>query len=295
MKSNHAISASRKINRRQAIQNSLAAVAIAAGGVSAQSVEAGQIVPTKSGYAPVNDLKIYYEIYETPGSSNPPLVLLHGGGSTIQTSFGKLLPSLVKTHRVVAFEQQAHGHTADVDRPFTFEQSADDTAGLLKFLKIDKADLFGYSNGGSIALQVAMRHPQMARKLIIASAMYKRDGFDPQFWESMKHASLESMPKELKDAYLAVAPNPNHLQSFHDKCVQRMLNFKDWRAEDLRAIQSPALIMVGDADVIRPEHAVEMYRIIPHARSAVLPGNHMTLLQNADMQTPIIEEFLNGA
>ncbi len=141
-------------------------------------------------YAPVNGLNIYYEIH----GEGEPLVLLHGGGSTIETSFGTILPALAKTRKVIAFEQQGHGHAADVDRPFSFEQSADDAAALLRFLKIDKADFFGYSNGGSIALQIAIRHPDLVRKLIVASAMYKRDRLYPEFWDPMKHATLENMP-----------------------------------------------------------------------------------------------------
>jgi pimeloyl-ACP methyl ester carboxylesterase len=118
----------------------------------------------KSGYAPVNGLSMYYEIHGT----GRPLVLLHGGGSTIDTSFGEVLPSFAKTRQVIAFEQQGHGHTADVDRPFTFEQSADDAASLLRFLEIERADFFGYSNGGNIALQIGIRHPRVVRKLIMA-------------------------------------------------------------------------------------------------------------------------------
>src|SRR4051812_21312162 len=116
-------------------------------------------------YADVNGLHIYYEIHGSPSANSPPLVLLHGGGSTIETSFGKILPSLAKTRQVIAFEQQGHGRTADIpDRPFSFEQSADDTAALLRHLKIQKADFFGYSNGGNIALQMGIRHPQLVRK-----------------------------------------------------------------------------------------------------------------------------------
>src|SRR5262249_48932458 len=156
-------------------------------------------------------------------STQPPLVLLHGGGDTIETSFGHVLEPLTRYRQVVAFEQQGYGHTADVaDRPFTFEQSADDTAALLEYLHIRQADLFGFSNGGTIALQVAIRHPSLVRKLVVVSGFFKRDGGDPMFWNSMTNATLETMPKELKEAYLAVAPHPENLQMFFDKAVQRM-------------------------------------------------------------------------
>lgn len=247
---------------------------------------------TKGSYASVNGLKMYYEIH----GSGQPLVLLHGGGSTIETSFGAVLPSFAKTRKVIAFEQQGHGHTADVDRPFSFEQSADDAATLLRYLKIEKADFFGYSNGGSIALQVAIRHPNLVRKLIVASAMYKRDGLYPEFWEMMKHATPEGMPAELREAYLRVAPHPEQFRNFSDKGVKRMLEFKDWRPEDIQSIDAPTLIMIGDADIVRPEHAVEMFRLLPHARLAVLPlTDHMTLVKRADWQVSMIEAFLDAA
>jgi pimeloyl-ACP methyl ester carboxylesterase len=250
----------------------------------------------KSGYAPVNGLRIYFEIHGNADGKNPPLVLLHGGGSTIDTSFGKVLHSFAKTRQVIAFEQQGHGHTADiVDRPFSFEQSADDAAALLTHLKVKKADFFGYSNGGNISLQIAIRHPKRVRKLIVASAMFKRDGLYPEFWESMKHATLESMPAELKEAYDRIAPHPEQLSTFHDKCARRMLEFKDWRPEDIRSIDAPTMVMVADGDIVRPEHAVEMFRLLPHAQLAVLPGtDHMTLVQRAEWQVSMIESFLDG-
>ena len=260
-------------------------------------VAAPGVVPTgKSGYAPVNGLKMYYEIHGTAKGGDPPLVLLHGGGSTIDTSFGKVLPSFATARQVIAFEQQGHGHTADiVDRPYSFEQSADDAAALLRYLKIERADFFGYSNGGNIALQIAIRHPVLVRKLIVASAMFKRDGLYPGFWESMRHATLESMPTELREAYLRVAPHPEQLTMFHDKCARRMLEFKDWRVQDIQAIEAPTMVMVADGDIVRPEHAMEMFRLLPHAQLAVLPGtDHMTLVQRTDWQVSMIEAFLDA-
>jgi pimeloyl-ACP methyl ester carboxylesterase len=122
----------------------------------------------QTGYALVNGLKIYYEIHGTAKPRRPPLVLLHGGGDTIGTSFGRVLPALARDRQIIAFEQQGYGHTADiVERPFSFEQSADDTAALMEYLPIGQADLFGFSNGGTIALQVAIRHPRVVRKLVV--------------------------------------------------------------------------------------------------------------------------------
>jgi len=243
-----------------------------------------------SGYAPVNGLKLYYEVR----GAGPPLMLLHGGGSTIGTSFGNVLDSFAKTRRVIAFEQQGHGRTADVDRPYSFEQSADDAAALLGHLKIERADFYGYSNGGSIALQIAIRHRKLVRKLIVASVMYKRDGFDAEFWEMMKQGTPENMPAELREAYLKVAPHPGHLQSLHDKCARRMLEFEDWLPETIQSIDAPTLVLNGDSDVVRPEHAVEIFRLLPHAQLAILPGtDHMTIVNRADWLVSMIEAFLD--
>jgi pimeloyl-ACP methyl ester carboxylesterase len=233
----------------------------------------------QTGYAPVNGLRIYFEIHGNVDAAQPPLVLLHGGGDTIKTSFGHILPELSRHRQIIAFEQQGYGHTADIaDRAFSFEQSADDTAALLNYLHIENADLFGFSNGGTIALQVAIRHPNIVRKLVVASALFRRDGAFPWLWDAMAMARLENMPSELQEAYLEVAPHPENLRMFHDKAAQRVREFKDIPTDAIRSIAAPTLIVVGDMDVVRPEHAVETFRLLQDAQLAVLPGtDHMTV------------------
>jgi pimeloyl-ACP methyl ester carboxylesterase len=247
------------------------------------------------GYALINGLKVYYEIHG-PRDTRPPLVLLHGGDPTIGTSFGKVLPLFARTRRVIAFEQQGHGRTNDIpNRPFTFEQSAEDTVGLLRYLKIRKADFFGYSNGGHIALQIAITHPNVVRKLIIESAMFRKDGSDPEFWESFKHAKLKDMPAELRDAYLRVALHPEDLPTFFSKSVQRMRNFKDWSSDDIHSIKAPTLIIIGDHDIVRPEHAVLMFRLMTHAQLAVLPNtDHMSIVKRSEWVPSLVEAFLDA-
>ena len=251
----------------------------------------------RSGYAPVNGLKMYYEVHGSADGKTPPLVLLHGGGSTIETSFGKVLAPLAATRQVIAFEQQGHGRTADIaDRPFTFEQSADDAAGLLRHLNIGKADFLGYSNGGHIAFEMAIRHPDLVRKLVVESAMFDRGGSDPGFWKSFEHAKPDDMPLELREAYLGVAPHPEDLPVFFAKRVQRMLIFKGWTPEDLQSINAPTLVLIGDHDIVRPEHAVRMFRLLPNARLAVLPGtDHMTIVSRTDWLVPMIGTFLDSS
>ena len=223
-----------------------------------------------SGYASVNGLKMYYEIH---GTGNP-LVLIHGGGSTIQTTFGRVLSAFAKTHQVIAVEMQAHGRTLDIDRPLSFEQDADDIAELLKYLKIDKADIFGFSNGASTTLQIAIRHPESVNKIIVGSTFYKKSGAQPWFFDFMSKATFEGMPQPFKDAYLKLNPDTIALHKMYERDVTRMQSFQDIPEELMKKIKAPAFIIIGEADVARPEHAVEMYRLLPQARLAILPGGH---------------------
>jgi pimeloyl-ACP methyl ester carboxylesterase len=249
-------------------------------------------------YANVNGLKMYYEVH----GNGFPLVLIHGGGSTIGTSFGRILPALAKTHKVIAVELQAHGHTADIDRPLSFEQDADDVAELLKQLHIGKADIFGFSNGASTTLEIAIRHPELVNKIIVASTMYKKDGAYPWFWDMMAHPTFEGMPQPLKDAYLKINPDKKDaLYTMYKRDVARMQSFKDIQEEDIKAIKAPALIIIGDNDVVRPEHAVEMWRQMKQAKLMILPGVHgeymgeITAVKPGHNEYPvlqIIETFL---
>jgi len=248
-----------------------------------------------SGYAPINGLRLYYELHGAAGSRSLPLLLLHGGGDTITTSFGEILPELARKRRVIAFEQQGYGHTADIPgRPFSFEQSADDAAALLAFLNLPQADLFGFSNGGTIALQVAIRHPRLVRRLVVASGFFNHEGAEPAFWNGFPTATLDAMPAELRDAYLEVAPDPAGLRIMFDKAVQRMRDFEDIPADMIRSITAPTLVVCGDSDVMGPEHAVQEFRLLPRAQLAVLPGtDHMKVTARIAYLVPMIEEFLN--
>ena len=186
-------------------------------------------------YAEVNGIRMYYETHGP--QRGVPLVLLHGGGSTIDVTFGRILPFLARDRRVIALEEQAHGRTSDRNAPVSFATSADDVAALLDDLKVARADVFGFSNGASIGLQLAIRHPQAVRKLVFASSMTKRAGADPQLWAFMQSADISNMPQPLKDAFLKVNPDPAKLKTMHDKDAERMRNFTDVPDADLRALQ----------------------------------------------------------
>jgi pimeloyl-ACP methyl ester carboxylesterase len=254
-----------------------------------------------SGYAPVNGLNMYYEIH---GEGGMPLALIHGGGSTIETSFGVMLPLLAAHTKIIAVELQAHGRTSDRDAPESFEQDADDVAALLKYLNVDKANILGFSNGGTTTLQIAIRHPHLVNKIIVVSANYQREGMVPGFFDGFPNATLAHMPEPLKAAFLKVTPDQNRLQVMFEKDVARMINFKDIADDDLRSIKAPALFITAQHDVMMPEHAIKMSRLVEGAQLVVLPGTHGLFIGAAesgaakDSKYPattasLVEAFLN--
>jgi pimeloyl-ACP methyl ester carboxylesterase len=233
----------------------------------------------QTGYAPVGDLNMYYEIH----GRGRPTILLHGAYMTIDL-MGAILPGLAKSRQVIAMEQQGHGHTADVDRPLTYEQMADDTAALVRHLEVDNPDVVGYSMGGGIALQMAIRHPDLVRRLVLASTSFTSDG--------MHAAALEMFPSitpelfagsPIEEAYLRTAPNPADFPKLVEKLTQLDTTPFAWSEEDIRAIAAPTLIVLGDSDGVRLEHAVELFGLrgggvmgdlagLPRSQLAVLPG-----------------------
>jgi len=264
-----------------------------------KSIHMTSTIAFDSGYAKINGLNMYYEIH----GEGKPIVLVHGGGSTIQTTFGVLLPLLAGTNKVIAVELQAHGHTSDRDAPESFEQDADDVAGLINYLKIGKADFLGFSNGGNTCMQVGIRHPEMVNKLIIVSSFYKREGMFRGFFDMMQNTTLKDMPAHLKEAFMQIKNDSMALQTMFEKDRNRMLHFTDWSDEDLAMIKAPSLILIGDKDVVTPEHAVEMYHKIPGSRLMILPGSHGSFIGEGlkDMNVSkmplytvaMVREFLN--
>lgn len=234
--------------------------------------------PAQAGnYANVNGMQMYYEIHGT----GQPLVLIHGGGSTIGTTFGTILPLLAKTHKLIAVEMQAHGHTGDRDAPETFEQDADDVAELLRQLSIPVAAIFGFSNGGQTAMEIAIRHPKIVSKLVIASAFYNRGGTPAGFWDGFAGVTLSNMPQVYQDEYLKITNSSERLLNMFNKDVARMKAFKGWSKEAISSINVPALLVIGDRDLTLPEHAVEMYHLLPQGRLAILPGSHGSYMGEA--------------
>jgi pimeloyl-ACP methyl ester carboxylesterase len=270
--------------------------------VREEKMSTGHVTPVQSGRAPVNGISMYYEVHGRP--DGVPLVLLHGGGSTIEVTFGRVLPLLAGGRKIIAVEEQGHGRTTDRDAPVTFETSADDVAALLRHLKVEQADVLGFSKGGSVALQVAIRHPSLVRRLVFASSMTRKDGAHPQLWEFMKQADFSNMPQPLKDAFLKVNPDAAKLRTMHDKDADRMRNFTDVPDSLVASVRAKTLIVLGDQDIVKQEHAVAVARLIPDARLLILPGGHGDYLGEAvatqaptrypELTAQLIDEFLDS-
>jgi pimeloyl-ACP methyl ester carboxylesterase len=294
-------------------RRALVAMAAAAGGTlvtpfrgSAQEAATAASVTEstpQSGYAPVNGLEMYYEIHGT----GEPLVLLHSSFYAIEM-WGPFLTSLAETRQVTAVEFQGHGHTADIDRPLSYEQLADDVEALMEHLGIEQADIVGHSIGANTALQVAIRHPDQVRKLVPISGKYRFDGEHPELL-----AALEMMTPDVfagtpyEDAYLRNAPNPEGFPVLMEKLKVLFAKEYAWPEEDIRSIAAPTLLMIGDSDTIRPEHAVELFRLLgggvvgdlfglPSSQLTILPATtHQSIVvDRSDEVVAMIEAFLSA-
>ena len=255
----------------------------------------------RAGYAPVNGLRMYYELH----GRGEPLVLLHGAFGAIDL-WGPVLAGLAATRQVIAVELQGHGHTADIDRPFGYEQFADDVAALLDHLTIEQADVVGYSMGGDTALQLAIRHPALVRKLVPISAKYRYDGEYPELLADIAQLTPEFfVGTPYEGSYLRNAPNPEDFPVLVEKIKAFFAKEYAWPEEDMRSIAAPTLLIIGDSDTVRPEHAVELFRLLgggvpgdivglPTSQLAILPGTtHLTIVsERTDRLVAMIEVFL---
>jgi pimeloyl-ACP methyl ester carboxylesterase len=248
-----------------------------------------------SGYAPVNGLNMYYEVH----GEGRPLVLLHGGLQTIDLAFGRLLPALATERQVIAVELQGHGRTADTDRPVTLDGMAGDVAGLLDLLGLDRADVFGFSLGGLVATELAVSRPDRVDRLVLAASHFHPDGYhddvrDPALFATSTRMPTEADFAEMRDAYQRIAPEPAHFDAFAQKTSAAVAAFTGWPPERLAAIAAPTLIVIGDHDFVRIEHAAQLHGLIPGSQLAVLPNTtHMRLTQRDDLLLPMLRELLD--
>ena len=253
-----------------------------------------QAPAVQSGYAPVDGLKMYYEVHGSVRSGGQPLILIHGGlGSSAM--FSDIMPQLSKDRHVIAVDLQAHGRTADIDRPLSFESMADDVAALVIHLKIEKVDVMGYSVGGEVALRVAIQHPDIVRRLVVVSATFRRDGWYPEIVAGMTKMGPESAAAmkqtPMYELYARTAPRPEDWVVLNTKLGDLFRHDYDW-SNEVATIKVPTLLVFGDADAVRTSHAVQFFELLgggkrdggwdgsgmSNARLAILPGvTHYTI------------------
>ncbi|MDT7599592.1 MAG: hypothetical protein QOK26_1669 [Pseudonocardiales bacterium] len=246
---------------------------------------------TQGAYATVNGLRMYYEVH----GSGRPLILLHGGMLTIDLSFGAVLPALTEQHQAIGVELQGHGHTEDIDRAPRLDVLADDVVALMDHLGLERADILGYSLGGLVATELAVRHPGRVDRLVLVATHFRPDGYHPEIFDPRQDSPLlptEAHFAEMQRAYAAVAPDPDHFEAFLERLQPTVVGFRGWSDEQLRALTAPTLLVIGDRDFVRVEHAAAIHDLIPNAHLAVLPNcTHMDLMRRADL-LPAVRPFL---
>jgi pimeloyl-ACP methyl ester carboxylesterase len=259
---------------------------------------------TETGYAPVNGLQMYYEVL---GSGGTPLVLLHGGLFDIDQQFGELIPGLAATRQVIAADFQGHGRTNDIDRPLRTADLTSDVVGLLRHLGVAQADVFGFSVGGAVALRLAIKHPELVRKLIVSSVSFHPDGDRPENKEAVGAMTVEMIAgTPMEQEYLAKSPHPDKLQVLLDKLGAYDEGFPGWSDADIEGIAAPTLITVGDCDAVELEHAVRFLRLrggdvngdfagVPASQLAVFPGTtHFFGLARTALVQDVVLHFLDA-
>ena len=252
---------------------------------------------TQGAYASVNGIDLYYEVHgaDRPGT---PLVMLHGGVLTFHLSFDALLPELTAERRVIGVELQGHGHTADGERPFSIRQCADDVVALLDHLGLERADLFGFSLGGLVSTDIAARHPDRVGRVVLAASHFRPDAYYPEI--TAPEQDSPRLPTEedfasMHGAYKEVAPDPDHFFTFLEKIQPAVHAFEPWTDEELARLTMPILMIIGDTDFVRLEHAVEMQNRLPDSQLAILPGTkHTEVAKRADLVLPMVTAFLRA-
>ena len=258
--------------------------------------------PTESGYADINGLKMYYEVY----GQGKPLVLLHGSFMNIPMNWSHFIPLLANNRKVIVAEMQGHGRTKDISREISYEGMADDVSGLLKHLKIDSADILGYSMGGGIAFQIAVRHPEQVRRLVVLSGSYTHNGWWPDAEASFATANADMFKgTPIEKQYDSLGNDPAHFPEFVKKVISIDLKKYDW-SKEVKNIQAPIFMVIGDMDGVRYEHALELFRArgggkmgdlhgLPKSRLAIIPGTtHIGMMQRAVWLVPMITDFLDS-
>lgn len=255
-------------------------------------------------YADVNGLHMYYEVH----GEGAPILLIHGGLCTINACFGQLIEQLALTRQVIAYEFQGHGHTADIDRPLRFDLLADDASKFLKVLKIQRADVLGFSDGAGVAFRLARTHPEQVRSLITLSLFTTREGAYPELFAGMKSLNPNALKQTpIYEAYRKVAPKPEQFDQLCVKLSAMTDAFQEVPVDEVKAVKMPTMFIFGDADMVKPEHAVALFRATgggvfgdmvptPPTRLAILPGTtHFGLVSRSKWIAEMVGEFLETA
>ena len=258
----------------------------------------------ETGYAPVNGLQMYYEIH---GSGGTPLLLLHGGLFNIDLQFGELLPALAARRQVIAADFQGHGRTNDIDRPLNSADLTADVVGLLEHLQVSQVDVFGFSVGGAVALELAIRHPQLVRKLIVSSVSFSPEGDRSENTDAVAALTVDMIAgTPMEQEYRAKSPHPDRLQALLDKLGSSGPGFPGWSDADIEGIAAPTLITVGDCDAVHLEHAVRFLQLrggdvngdfvgVPASQLAVFPGTtHFFGLARTALVLDVVLTFLDA-
>ncbi|MCT7661440.1 alpha/beta fold hydrolase [Mycobacterium deserti] len=269
------------------------------------------MTPSRSGHLPINGLNVYHEIYGDLGSSNTTPLLLIPGAFMATDSMSSWVSGFAQTRPVIVFDQQGHGRTPDTSRAMSYEQFGDDAATLLSALNVEHADVMGYSQGGGVALQLAIRHPALVNKLVSLSATFRQDGWYPSVIEALGGLSSAAFAgTTVERAFMDHTPDAEAFDAYVAKMT--VLNRDDQNITDaqMRSISAPTMVIIGDADGVRPEHAVAMFTLrgggdeqaamtgtlqaVPAARLVILPAtSHIGISGESAVLVPMVNAFLD--
>jgi pimeloyl-ACP methyl ester carboxylesterase len=267
--------------------------------------------PSQSGHLPINGLRLYHEVYGDLGKATKPPLLLIPGGFMGTDSMEAWVSAFAAERTVIVFDQQGHGRTPETEREMSYEQFGDDAAELLRALNVERADVMGYSQGGGVALQLALRHPTLVGKLVSLAATYRKDGWYPSVMEGiggLTAAAFAGTPVE--KAFMEHTPDPAAFDAYLEKMKVLSIEDQDISDAQMRSITAKAMVIIGDADAVRPEHAVAMFELlgggdedaaasgtlqsVPRSRLVVLPAmSHIGLSAESAVLVPMVTAFLD--
>jgi pimeloyl-ACP methyl ester carboxylesterase len=269
-------------------------------------------IPSPGGYLPINGLNLYYEVRGELGTSKPPLLLIPGAFMATD-SMKAWADAFGRERTVIVFDQQGHGRTPDTARAMSYEQFADDAAGLLRALSVECADVMGYSQGGGVALQLAIRHPSLVNKLVSMAATFRKDGWYPSVFEAIGGLTADAFAgTPVEKAFKQHTPDDEAFDAYLEKMKDLNINDQNITDEEMRSISAQTMVIIGDADGVKPEHALAMFKLrgggdeeaaasgvletAPAARLVILPSmSHVGVSGQWELLVPMVSAFLDDA